>query len=205
MSKQPDFIGTWKGEIIKAIAVDGAKTWEEIRETTKLSPKNLNIALQELHTLEIITKQDKGNYRVEYALYKKYTAFYSTGASVPIKTPKASKEKSIIAELADLNIELVSEHAYLFRKSLQDLSIKIVEKAKSEILIVNPFFDRFNESQTLIDQCKNGVSLRIFTHAPKKSENEKKDYYEVLTNSGAIFKHNKNIHAKVLIVVMNLL
>ena len=48
------YLGTWKGRVIKAVAVDGAKTWDEIREKTGLNPKSLNIVLRELFNAKAI-------------------------------------------------------------------------------------------------------------------------------------------------------
>ncbi|MGV9170534.1 MAG: hypothetical protein ACOC38_11415 [Promethearchaeia archaeon] len=36
---EPTYWGSWKGRVVKAIAVNGTRTWNEIRYQTGLSPK----------------------------------------------------------------------------------------------------------------------------------------------------------------------
>lgn len=73
---QPLFLGSWKGRVIKAITVDGARTWEDLREMTGLFPKTLNKVLQELFVINAIYKIDDGTYRVDKQLFKDYTEYF---------------------------------------------------------------------------------------------------------------------------------
>lgn len=43
--EKPKYWGSWKGRVIKAIALDGAETWDDIRDLTGLSSESLNRAL----------------------------------------------------------------------------------------------------------------------------------------------------------------
>ena len=63
--------GSWKGQVIKAISIDRASTWSEIRDATGLSEYSLNTALSEMFDAGLLEKID-GNYRVSYDLYKEY-------------------------------------------------------------------------------------------------------------------------------------
>ena len=61
MAKEPRYYGSWKGRIIKAIAIDRAQTWTAIRDKTGLSPKTLNKVLSELFDGKVIEKDSDGN------------------------------------------------------------------------------------------------------------------------------------------------
>ncbi len=72
---EPDFWGSWKGQIIRAIALDGAKTWEEIQNLTSLSSDTLNLALSELYNLEILHKKSNGTYWINHEIRDEYRIF----------------------------------------------------------------------------------------------------------------------------------
>ena len=58
--KKPLYLGSWKGRVIRAIAIDGARTWNEIQEFTGLSPKSLNRTLAEMMNAKALEKQIQG-------------------------------------------------------------------------------------------------------------------------------------------------
>lgn len=64
-----------RGLVIKAIAVDGARTWSDIRDSTGLSEESLNKALSEMFDIGILEKMPDGTYKVSYDLYSDYRAF----------------------------------------------------------------------------------------------------------------------------------
>lgn len=72
----PTYWGSWKGRIVKAIAIDRAFTWAELKELTGLSTRSLNHALSELIDEKAITKNEEGEYRVSVELYKEYRKFF---------------------------------------------------------------------------------------------------------------------------------
>ena len=69
---EPTYWGPWKGRVIKAIAIDGARTWTEIRDQTGLSTKSFQRVLAELFQYETIEKRSEGKdaeYRLALAFH----------------------------------------------------------------------------------------------------------------------------------------
>ena len=58
--------------MIKNIAIDRAFTWEELRDLTGLSRTSLNLVLSELYDAKALHKNENGEYRVNFELYKEY-------------------------------------------------------------------------------------------------------------------------------------
>lgn len=73
---EPRFWGSWKGRVIKAITIDDARTWDEIRDLTGLSPMSLNRALYELFELGVLEKTNSGTYKVGHDIDKEYKSFF---------------------------------------------------------------------------------------------------------------------------------
>jgi len=54
LPEEPRYWGSWKGRVIRAIAIDRAQTWSEMRDITGLSPKSLNRVLAEMFDAEVL-------------------------------------------------------------------------------------------------------------------------------------------------------
>ena len=78
MSKEPRYWGSWKGRVVKAIAVDRAQTWSEIRDHTGLTPDTLNKVLSELYDAKVIEKDQDSKYWVSKPLYKEYKEYFDS-------------------------------------------------------------------------------------------------------------------------------
>lgn len=83
--------GTWKGKILKAIIIEGAKYWNEIRDITNLPPNSLNKALSELYAEGIIQKNYDESYRVIPEIFRKYKQFFEGSEKVQNKHDEKSK------------------------------------------------------------------------------------------------------------------
>ncbi len=57
MNKWLPYWGSWKGSILKAIIIEGAKYWNDIQTITNLPTISLNKALSELYDEGIIPKK----------------------------------------------------------------------------------------------------------------------------------------------------
>lgn len=57
MLEEPRYWESWKGRVVKAIAIDGVRTWTEIRDSTGLSPMSLNKVLSELFNADMLEKK----------------------------------------------------------------------------------------------------------------------------------------------------
>ena len=117
MSKEkPLYLGSWKGRVIRAIAIDGARTWNEIREFTGLSPKSLNRTLAELMNAKALEKQiheEKATYRVSYNLYKEYEKYFNAQAA-----DKISKKVSVKKEVQDAIVQWIGNWIQLNEKKI---------------------------------------------------------------------------------------
>ncbi|TFG96413.1 hypothetical protein E4H12_11110 [Candidatus Thorarchaeota archaeon] len=74
MAEEPRYWGSWKGRVVKAIAINRAQTWLDIKEVTGLSKTALNRVLKELYDVDAIYQNPKGTYWVETDLYAQYAS-----------------------------------------------------------------------------------------------------------------------------------
>ena len=82
MPNEPIHWGTWKGRVLKAISLDGAKTWDDIRNQTGLSHNSMKRVFSELFVEEILIKIDSESptiYRVVPEVYHINTYLPCTG------------------------------------------------------------------------------------------------------------------------------
>jgi phosphatidylserine/phosphatidylglycerophosphate/cardiolipin synthase-like enzyme len=203
--EEPRYWGSWKGRVVRAIAIDGARTWTEVRDLTGLSPKSLNRVLSEMFDAKMLEKQGE-EYRVAYELYKAYKEFF---AKQEIKErPKSvsiseGEQRDLIGWIDDwkkvkrLDISLKPEHFFLEGRFLDDFSKEIIANAKREVLVVNPYIDKCDLSDTLRNSGDEGKSVLLITRPP---DEEKKEYHTTLIDAGIKIYHNKSTHAKIVVV-----
>jgi len=78
MEKQLRYLNSWKGQVLKAIIVDGIVTWRGIQRVTKLDEKPLNIALSELFNLNLIGKEGHYYFILDEQLISEYLNYYKS-------------------------------------------------------------------------------------------------------------------------------
>lgn len=213
MAEEPRYWGSWKGRVVKAISLDDARTWNEIRDQTGLSPKSLNKVLSELLSAEAIEKRGEGEYRVVYELYKEYKEFSETkGKTVEVKpiSVTESEQKDLISwidhwrESMDLNFSLQPEHFYLEGADLNNFSIKLIQRAKKQILVVNPYVDQCDLSDTLWKMADSGVQILLITRPPddryEDSKERKEKFLKHLEEKKVRVIKNHRVHAKIIAV-----
>ena len=96
MNKWLVYWGTWKGDILRAIIIDGAKYWNEIQRITNLSQNSLNKALAELYAEGIIRKNSDGSYWVIPEIFSKYKQFFE-GSKKVSREPKEKSKTVFVA------------------------------------------------------------------------------------------------------------
>lgn len=209
--KKPLYYGTWKGRVMEAIIQDGAKTWNEIAEITGLFPQTLNMILKELFNAEAITKNDKGEYRVAYDIYKQYKDFYekkpeTSKAPDKVKVAKEDKDslKRWIQQWGDfkkLELNLEDKHFFLSEGDLDGFCQDVVKNAKREIIVVNPYVNRCTLSELLKQRVKEGVKVEIIMRPSTNSDKvDGKLYVAELKKVGVTIIEHPTVHAKVLVV-----
>ncbi len=224
---EPPFYGSWKGRVLEAIAVENIRDWKGILEYTQLLPENLNKAISELYQLEVIERQDDGLYWIkDIVLYRQYRLYFETANDdykAPLIQHQESKEKILEKalpkdeNLADfvakwrtfknLSFSLDARHFFLEGTYLDDLSKDLIRRAKKEVLLVNPYLELCNLSNTLIDAAEAKARVLVITRNPSdnkrdKLENieEKQKYHETLKDKGITINYDPRIHAKLLVV-----
>jgi len=213
---EPRFWGSWKGRVIKAIVEDHAKTWLEIRDLTGLSAKSLNTALAEMFDLAILEKKGS-TYRVIPEIYKEYKEFW-TSTHPPAKkdVDKApvefseERQKALVdwidqwRKVKKLDFSLEDKHFFLVGRHLDEISKELISNASSEVLVVNPFVNHCDLSNTLRNASKNGVRVNLVTRPPdvrrERSQHDMGNYHKLLREDGVEVMYNKAVHAKLIIV-----
>ena len=177
MSVEPKYWGSWKGLILKAIAIEGKRTWSEIQKSTGLNPLSLNQAIKELRDSGILTGREK--YWIEdYDLYSDYVNYGELLSGKNnnvqnISTEKLNPLKQRVIEIQDylsnnprgkntiiscvlvwtllskINFPFSSEHFYLEGDKLDRLTQDIIEASKKSIFVVNPFIDKCSLSDKI--------------------------------------------------------
>lgn len=213
MSEEPRYWGSWKGRVIRAISIDRAQTWAEIRDLTGLSPKSLNRVLAEMFDAEVLRKEENGSYWVSKDLYKEYVNFFdqqeTETTSAPVRISE-DEQKSLVSridewrEFKDLTFSLKPEHFFLEGNNLYDLSIDLIQKAKKEVLVANPFVDQCDLSDKLREVVSPGKDVILITRRPDDKNEEyrkrKDEYYQTLKKSGVKVAYNKRVHAKLIVL-----
>lgn len=68
--------GSWKGRVVKAIAVDQAQTWSDLQAATGLSEQSLNTAISELYNAGVL-ERFHGRYRLSSNIYQEYRDYFA--------------------------------------------------------------------------------------------------------------------------------
>ena len=112
MSTTPRFHGTWKGQVLEAIVVEGMETWQEIQEYTKLSNSAIKQALSELMNTGLIGRVGQAKYRVtDSEIIEEYQNYYQKLAPQLKKPPPptddqsshSQKKSSVLSRLLDFS------------------------------------------------------------------------------------------------------
>lgn len=216
--EEPKYWRSWKGRIAAAIAQHGEQAWNELLEKTGLTAATLNRVLAEMFDDKTIQKTGSGKYRIIPELYKQYKSFLENqkGEKPVSKKPQptysfAETRKTELANWIDqwkavkkLGFSLDSKHFFLEGRHLDDISKDLICRAKSEVLVVNPYVSDCDLSDTLRNASKSGKKVRLVTRPPEdeKDEHRKKktEYHTSLKKEGVSLTYNRRTHAKLIVV-----
>lgn len=196
LSVAPRYWGSWKGKVLKAIAIEGLRTWQEIKEATGLESDELNMALSELFSVNKLSKSGDSYWIEDYELYKEYAEYgiqisessspgepKGSNALTPenraklenfLKYSKANPRISrapvmqsvLILPLGGTNFNYSSEHLFLEGDSLDRLSKDIISNSTKQVYIVNPYVDKCGLSDKLREVCSSGREVFLVTRPP---------------------------------------
>lgn len=201
---EPKFLDSYKGRIIKAIAIDGARTWGDLQELTGFNPKTINGVLSELFSIDAIYKTSNGEYRVAKDLYLDYKNYFvdsRKGEGATVLKVKQEDQNSIIQEFQgwlDLKkIAITDNHVFLEGSRLNGLTNHLVENVRTELLIANPYIDKADILNDMKRLAQKGIKIKILTRPPETSD--KADLIETLQAYGIEVFTNKSVHAKIMV------
>lgn len=190
----PIYWHSWKGQILRAISIDGAKTWNEIQEKSGLEPDELNTALAELFELNHIKKRRNLYTIINVDIikeYKEYDSFLKKESQpnrifTPEQVQKTriwlnkyktyKEEKKIGGTIIEsfFNLFLInlgfefpfeSEHVFLNDEKLDRMSSDLISHSKNTVFIVNPFVDECSMCDKLKEVSKIR-SVKLLTRNP---------------------------------------
>jgi phosphatidylserine/phosphatidylglycerophosphate/cardiolipin synthase-like enzyme len=210
LSEEPTYWGSWKGRVIKAIAIDRIQVWPAIREATGLSQRALNRVLKELYDVKAIYQNPKGTYWVETDLFAQYAGYFKTATKKERAPRFEEKDQENLVHYIDqwkdlkkLAIDLRNEHFFLARWHLDELSKDLITQAKSEVLVVNPYVEKCALSDSMREVAAE-VNVTLLTRPPEMDRDEyrerKKEYHSHLQQDGVEVVYNKVVHGKITIV-----
>lgn len=201
---EPKFLDSYKGRIIKAIAIDGARTWGDLQELTGFNPKTINGVLSELFGINAIYKTSKGEYRVAKDLYLDYRNYFTEsrkGESATVLKVKKEDQCNIMREFQgwlDLKkISIADNHVFLEGSRLNGLTNHLVENVRTELLIANPYVDKADILNDMKGLAQKGVKIKMLTRPPETAD--KVEIVENLHAYGIEVFTNKSVHAKIMV------
>ena len=206
MSGEPKYWGSWKGRVVKAIAIDRAQTWNDIRDATGLSPISLNKVLSELFDAKAIEKRPDNTYWVTRELYKSYRDYLGEhelpAESVRFRITEEEQKDLIVwidtwKGVRTLDFSLKPGHFFVEGMHLDDLSKNLILKARQEVFVVNPYVDKCDLSDTMRDAAGAGRRVRLVTRRP---DADKEAYHKTLKAAGVQIFYNDAAHAKLIVV-----
>ena len=189
---------TMKGEVLKAIIMKGSSiSWKELQNTTGLNEKSLNYALYQLIESKEIFKVGR-NYEVSKKLHDDYQkTFGQLGTDLDSWIIQWKRVKN-------LDFSLKNRQFFLEGRHLDDFTKELISHAKSEVVIVNPFIQECDLSNTLREVKKQGIEVQIITRPPKDNYpnrlQQKQDFHNKLKQDGLSIIYKAKVHAKITIV-----
>ena len=197
MMQEPRYWSSWKGRVIRAIALDGIYTKNGIHEATGLTESRLETVLDEMLKSNLLKTMWKERYWVNSSeLVNEYREFF--------EKLQASLREWLTGWIKHEGIDFESDHFFLEDRLLEELSIRLIEQAKVEILVANPFVERCHLSNALMEASKKGIRVRLITRNPGLDRSQylkkKQDYHTKLKEKGVTVAYDNAVHAKLTVV-----
>ena len=220
-------MGTLKGEVIKAIAVDNFREWGEIRENTGLNDDQIKSITDELRSDGILERRASG-FWVDYDLWIEYKAHFGDEWAIKkreeLEEERKETERYIAfkkkkelenhlryrvqdwIEFKKFDVEPDTSHIFLKGDQLDSLLRDLIPRSKKEILVVNPYVEKSALCDLLIQGDRKGLDVQLITRSPAndsysgKRQSDKVEYHRMLVESGVQLYYNNDVHAKLFIL-----
>jgi len=224
------YLGTDTGLVIKAIAVDDIREWSDIRDHLKWDNSRLGKVTKALKKEGLLEETSQG-LKVDYDLWLGYKAYFGDEWAIKKKNDIANgtdwktqilqkysnkKRQTNATHLVDrykewikfkpqLNFDPNNSHIYLTSGLLDDLLKDQIAMAKHQILVVNPYVEKCNLSESLITASERGVSVLLIARPPEKYGKgdrnwDKKKFHNALKESKVELYYNESVHAKMFVL-----
>ncbi|MFX1300908.1 MAG: phospholipase D-like domain-containing protein [Promethearchaeota archaeon] len=220
--REPKYWGTWEGRVCRAIAEFGPLMWEEIRDITGLSKDSLDSVLSKMSKKKDIERR-YDEYWLETNLYLDYLDFLDLQDELeerkqvrktkrPTVKFSSSEQEELVKQIDQwrketpkLNFSLDLQHFYLTGGDLEDFSKKFIRKARQEVLVVNPFVQKCNLSDTFREVAKEGKAVLLITQPPSAdriayTRELKEKYHASLRHAKIKPIENNFTHAKIIVI-----
>jgi len=223
-------LGSIKGQILKAIAVDSLYQWGEIRDSLGLNDEELRSPIKELKS-EGLIEERYSRFRVEYNLWLQYKAHWGDNwakrklADIEEEQKRQEELMRILSErkrrenenylrkrvqqwieFKKFDVEPDTSHIYLKGDQLDSLLRDLIPLSKKEILVVNPYVEKSALCDLLIHGDRKGLDVQLITRSPArdnftgKRQSDKFEYHKTLMESGVQLFYNNDVHAKLFIL-----
>jgi hypothetical protein len=220
MINEPQFWGSWKSRIISSVVLYNVHDRNNIQKYSELSPDIFDKVLNELLELRVVTHDPTDDtYWITGNIYQKYRSFFN---DMQIEVEKI-EEKTSIAQMVEgdrkhnlrkwitdwskvkaFPLFFENKHFFLYGRLLDDFSKDLICIANRNVVVVNPFVDSCNLSDTLNVARRKNVNVKLITRSPdnvnEKYPEEKQEYHQKLRELGVDIIYKKNIHGKLIVV-----
>jgi len=224
------YLGTLKGQVIKTIAVDGIRKWGEIRDALRLTDDQLSPLIKDLKTEGLIENKYDGLW-LDYDLWLGYKAHFGDEWAIKklkaiedgtdwktqilqrVSAEKTESEEYYLAKRfkewiqfkPQLKLYKNASHIFLTSGLLDDFLKDQIALAKRQILVVNPYVEKCNLSESLLSASERGVSVLLITRSPHKDrsgerKNMKYRFHDAINESKVELYYNESVHAKMFII-----
>jgi phosphatidylserine/phosphatidylglycerophosphate/cardiolipin synthase-like enzyme len=199
--------------VLRAIVYEKAETWNEVRDKSDLTQKQMLKVIKELRksgSLDYSEVNGEKRFQIlDDALCRAYQSAKDSDDNeraitdaIPDKKTESHHMEWIQSwiEQDDVNASLESSHFFLEGKELSYITRRLMERAQSTIMVVNPFVDRAGLSTAFRDAIKKGVKGLLITRYPDDS---KEEFHQTLTNAGCDLRYSGSVggvHSKIVVI-----
>ncbi len=225
MSQYPKYWETWQGKVIKALVLHGQEplSFNKLMEETGFQSKGLLRALAPLRQANVISYEGKNYLLVDEQIRREWTKFLATNISSnseqkiqPIVTVALKQDQSKVSiketdlvqwlmqwrEMRNLCFPVESKHFFLEGEYLDELARVLIDRAKHQILVTNPFIDSCHLTKTLENAVLRRISVKVVARRPKDTveDTTKRECQTSLKKAGMRIHYDNQIHAKIIVI-----
>ena len=219
MVREPKYWKSKIGKVAFAIAIDGVDTWQGLSEHTGFDSDELKRALHELFEAKLLQKREDRSYQLDSDLVGEYRRYFEKEQSsreiAPIQDDREPSTESdewakwIMSwrDVSSLSFSLEHLHFFLDEKHLYPFSTLVISRAESQVLVVNPYVEKCDLSDNLLEPIQQGKEVMVITRPAskrgKKSSNkiaEIRNYLLHLDEQGIDVRLDDYVHAKLIVV-----